>query len=198
MQPDPDRSLVAASAAGDDDAFAALVSRYQVRIVNLARALTADDGEAEDLAQETFIRVFKAIGRFRGDSTFRTWLYRVAVNVIHSHLKNRARRWRWFGPSLDEDDSAGQQHPALAVPATIEDAAARRQVIDRALGSLPPDMRIAVTLRDVHAFEYAEIAAMLRIPIGTVESRIFRARQRLRPLLAPLLSTGKPLPGRAG
>lgn len=188
MQPDPDRSLVEASAAGDHDAFAALVLRYQAPIVNLARALTADDGEAEDLAQETFIRAYKAIGRFRGDSAFRTWLYRVAVNVIHSHLQRRARRWRWFGPSLDERESTKQQASALSMPATVEEDTARRQLIDRALASLPADMRAAVTLRDMYGFDYAEIADMLGIPIGTVESRIFRARQRLRPLLAPLLS----------
>lgn len=198
MQPDPDRSLVAASAAGDAEAFAALVARYQAAIVNLARALTADDGEADDLAQETFVRAYRSIGRFRGDSTFRTWLYRVAVNAIRSHLKKRARRWRWFGPSLDERDRAGRESPALATPATLEDDAARRQLIDRALASLPADLRIAVTLRDVQGFEYGEIAALLGIPIGTVESRIFRARQRLRPLLAPLVEGGRTAPGRAG
>ncbi len=198
MQSDPDRDLVRASATGDHDAFAALVSRYQVPIVNLARALTGEDGEADDLAQETFIRAYKAIGRFRGESTFRTWLYRVAVNVIQSHLRTRGRRRRWFGPSLDEDGHDNHQQSALAVPADIEDAAVRRQLIDRALASLPADMRTAVTLRDIHGFDYAEIAAMLGVPIGTVESRIFRARQRLRPLLAPLISTGKTLPGRAG
>jgi len=198
MQPDPDHSLVSASAAGDADAFAALVTRYQRSIVNLARALTADDGEADDLAQETFIRAYKAIGRFRGDSTFRTWLYRVAVNVIQSHLKKRARRWRWFGPSLDEQGAAGRESPALATPATLENDAVRREMIDRALASLPEDMRIAVTLRDVQGFDYAEIAAMLGIPIGTVESRIFRARQRLRPLLAELIGPPRTSRGRAG
>ncbi len=198
MQPDPDRSLVALSAAGDADAFAALVSRYQASIVNLARAMTADDGEADDLAQETFIRAYKAIGRFRGESTFRTWLHRVAVNVVQSHLKKRARRRRWFGPSLDDHDAAGQESPALATPATLEDDAARRELIDRALATLPADMRMAVTLRDVQGFDYAEIAAMLDIPIGTVESRIFRARQRLRPLLAALVGDRGPQPGRTG
>jgi RNA polymerase sigma-70 factor (ECF subfamily) len=198
MQTDPDRSLVALSAAGDADAFAALVARYRASIVNLARALTADDGEADDLAQETFIRAYKAIGRFRGDSTFRTWLHRVAVNVVQSHLKKRARRWRWFGPSLDEQDAAGQESSVPATPATLEDDAARRELIDRALASLPADMRIAVTLRDVQGFDYAEIAEMLGIPLGTVESRIFRARQRLRPLLAALVDSRPPLRGRAG
>ncbi len=191
MQSDPDRSLVMASAAGDHEAFGALVARHQASIVNLARALTSDDGEADDLAQETFIRAYKAIGRFRGDSTFRTWLHRVAVNVIQSHLKKRARRWRWFGPGIDRDEAGTANRPEMSVPATAEDEAARRQMIDRALAALPPDMRIAVTLRDVQGFEYAEIAAMLGLPIGTVESRIFRARQRLRPLLAPLLAPGK-------
>jgi RNA polymerase sigma-70 factor (ECF subfamily) len=190
MQSDPDRSLVASAAKGDADAFAGLVARYQASIVNLARALTADDGDADDLAQETFIRAYKSIGRFRGDSTFRTWLYRVAVNVIQSHLKKRARRWRWFGPSLDEQAMTGNESSALATPSTLEDDTVRREMIDRALAALPADMRIAVTLRDVQGFDYAEIATMLGIPIGTVESRIFRARQRLRPLLASLVGSG--------
>jgi len=198
MQPDPDRSLVDAAATGDRDAFDALVLRYQARVVNLARALTADDGEADDLAQETFIRVYKSIGRFRGQSTFRTWLYRVAVNVINSHLKSRTRRWKWFGRSLDQRvaDRGGERAAAQAVspaPAVDEDAA-RRQLIDRALASLSPEMRTAVTLRDLHGFDYAEISMMLGIPIGTVESRIFRARQRLRPLLAELIE-GPAKPG---
>jgi RNA polymerase sigma-70 factor (ECF subfamily) len=190
MQPDPDRSLVDAASAGDRDAFSALVLRYQVRIVNLARALTADDGEADDLAQETFIRAYKGIGRFRGESTFRTWLYRVALNVINSHLKSRAKRWHWWGRSLDEREFDGETDRAakLQSPSTpIDEDTARRQLIDRALTSLPAEMRTVVTLRDIHGFDYAEISAMLGIPMGTVESRIFRARQRLRPLLAELI-----------
>jgi RNA polymerase sigma-70 factor, ECF subfamily len=190
MQSDPDRPLVQAAAEGDRDAFGALVLRYQAAIVNLARTLTGDAGEAEDLAQEAFIRAYKAIGKFRGDSAFRTWLYRVAVNVIQSHLASRNRRWRLWGrpPTRDEDG------PAREVPSnapTVEDAALRRQMIERALASLPADMRIAVTLRDVQGFDYAEIAQLLGVPIGTVESRIFRARQRLRPLLAPLIGVGR-------
>ncbi len=192
MQSDPDRGLVTAAAGGDADAFGVLVARYQSAIVNLARSMTADDGEADDLAQETFLRVYKSIGRFRGDSAFRTWLYRVAVNVVQSHLKKRARRWRWFGPGLDDQAGTGSESPALAAAPTFEDDAARREMIDRALATLPADMRIAVTLRDVQGFDYAEIAAMLAIPLGTVESRIFRARQRLRPLLASLVGSGRP------
>ncbi len=191
MQPDPDRALVEAAARGDGDAFGALVTRYQSRIVNLAQALTADAAEADDLAQEAFIRAYKAIGKFRGDSSFRTWLYRVAVNVINSHLAARARRWKWWGRSLDARPADGggmdlAPEVAAAGPPIDEDMA-RREAIDRALAALPADMRVAVTLRDIHGFDYAEIAAMLGVPIGTVESRIFRGRQRLRPLLAGLI-----------
>jgi RNA polymerase sigma-70 factor (ECF subfamily) len=193
---DPDRSLVDAAAAGDRDAFGALVSRYQSRIVNLARTLTSEAAEADDLAQETFVRAYKSIRRFRGDSAFRTWLYRVAVNVIHSYLASRSKRWRWFGGTGDERDAEMAKVPESRGGRAIEDAVVRRDLIDRALASLPPDMRIAVTLRDMHGLEYAEIAAALKIPIGTVESRIFRARQRLRPLLAPLVGAGGA--GRAG
>ncbi len=186
MQPDPDRGLVDAAARGDADAFGALVLRYQSRIVNLARALTGDDGEAEDLAQEAFVRAYKAIGKFRGDSSFRTWLYRVAVNVINTHLRNRSRRWTLWGRRTDEAGDAAPPEPAAA-DAPIDEDLARRQMIDRALASLPAEMRVAVTLRDIHGFDYSEIALMLDVPIGTVESRIFRGRQRLRPLLAGLI-----------
>jgi RNA polymerase sigma-70 factor (ECF subfamily) len=192
MQPDPDRSLVEAAAAGDRDAFGALVVRYQSRIVNLARVMVGDAAEADDLAQDVFIRAYKAIGKFRGESAFRTWLHRVAINVIQSHLASRSRRWRLWGTARPRTDD---EHDRVAdVPSTapsVEDDAVRRQVIDRALASLPPDMRAAVMLRDVQGFEYAEIADILGVPIGTVESRIFRARQRLRPLLAPLIGVGR-------
>jgi len=110
---DPDRALVAEAAAGGREAFDELVGRHQARIFNLARALVGDDGEADDLTQETFIRVWRALGRFRGDSAFRTWLYRVAINVIRSHLAARSRRravWGWWWP-----DTPGGAKTALDV-----------------------------------------------------------------------------------
>lgn len=185
---DPDRALVAEAAAGGREAFDELVSRHQARIFNLARALVGDDGEADDLAQETFIRAWRALGRFRGDSAFRTWLYRVAINVIRSHLAARSRRravWGWW-----RHDTPGGMRTALDVAdaTDMERDAMRRELIDRALAALPPDLRMAVTLRDVEGLEYREIADALGVPIGTVMSRISRARARLRPLLAPLLS----------
>ncbi len=152
----------------------------------LVRILTAGDGDSEDLVQETFVRAFRGIGRFRGDSTFRTWLHRIAVNVIRSHATRRGRRLEMQLPEGDDDGE-----PALArLPSAedLEDATVRRQMIDRALASLPEGMRLLVTLRDVQGLDYREIAAITGLPMGTVESRIFRGRRRLRPLLAPLLA----------
>lgn len=179
---DEDRALVETAAAGDRDAFDALVRRHQVSIVNLAAALTGGSPDAEDLAQEVFVRAWRGLGRFRGDSSFRTWLHRVALNVIKSHFGRTARLRRLFqaphGDSPDPD--------AAADPSDLERDMLRRDAIDRALGALPDDLRIAVTLRDVQGLEYREIAELTGVPVGTVESRIFRARQRLKPALASL------------
>jgi RNA polymerase sigma-70 factor (ECF subfamily) len=185
--PDPDRALVAQASAGSREAFDELITRHQARIFNLARTLVGDDGEAEDLAQDTFVRAWRAIGRFRGDSAFGTWLYRVAINVIRSHLARRAR-WRLVWGWWPEEGTPTP--PDVPDGVDYEADVARRDVIDRALAELPPDQRVAVTLRDVEGFDYREIADLLGVPIGTVMSRIFRGRARLKPRLAPLV--GRP------
>ena len=181
---DVDQELVAQAAAGSREAFDDLVRRHQVSIVSLARALTNGSADAEDLAQEVFLRVWRGLRGFRGDSTFRTWLHRVAVNVIHSHHGRVSRLRRLFqpapaGPAEDPIERA-------ADPLNVESDLVLRDAIDRALASLPEELRVAVTLRDVQGLDYKEIAAVLEVPIGTVESRIFRGRQRLKPLLEPL------------
>ena len=193
---DLERELAEQAASGDTDAFGELVRRYQSRIVNLARAL-ANDADAEDLAQDAFIRAYRGIGRFRGDSTFKTWLYRIAINVIHSHMDHRRRWSRIWGRSLD-DGLADVQHAGFS-QAGFDEALVARDAIDRALAKLSPDLRVAVALRDLQGLEYREIADTLGIPIGTVESRIFRGRQVLKPLLAPLAdpSTDRRRPARA-
>jgi RNA polymerase sigma-70 factor, ECF subfamily len=179
---DVDALLVDRAAGGDRDAFDELVRRYQARIFNLARALTANGAEAEDLAQEAFVRAFRGIRRFRGDSSFRTWLYRIAVNVIYTHL---GRRQQSGGVWQQAGSSAGEA-AELADPGNFEDDLVRREAIDIALSALPEDQRIAVVLRDVEGFSYREIAEATGTPLGTVESRIFRARERLREALAPM------------
>lgn len=176
--------LVEAAAGGSREAFDDLVRRHQGAIVGLARVMTAGRGDAEDLAQEVFVRAWKSLRSFRGDSTFRTWLHRVAINVVRTSQSRQGRMMRMFTAAReDRPDPPSEAEP---VDATL----ARRQVIDRALASLPEDLRLAVTLRDLQGLDYREIAALLDLPLGTVESRIFRARQRLKPLLAPLFRPG--------
>jgi RNA polymerase sigma-70 factor (ECF subfamily) len=190
---DPDRTLVAEAAAGSREAFDELVRRYQARIYGLARTLTGGDADAEDLVQETFVRAFRAVRGFRCESSFHTWLYRIAVNVMKSHLERRRRLDRVTARPAGETFTSMTEH--VASVEDVEATVARRQTIDRALASLPEDLRIVVTLRDVQGLEYREIATITRVPMGTVESRLFRARQRLRPLLEPLI--GKASDGRA-
>ncbi|HEX9366267.1 MAG TPA: sigma-70 family RNA polymerase sigma factor [Vicinamibacterales bacterium] len=180
---DPDRALVEAAAGGSRDAFDELVRRHQAAMIRLARVLTSGRGDAEDLAQDVFVRAWRSLRSFRGESTFRTWLHRVAINVIRTSQSRQGRLMRVFVSRDREDpppDPASGEEP---VDATL----ARRQVIDRALAALPDDLRVAVTLRDMQGLDYKEIAAALDVPIGTVESRIFRARQRLKPLLEMLM-----------
>jgi RNA polymerase sigma-70 factor (ECF subfamily) len=182
---DVDEVLVAQAARGNRDAFDELVKRYQSRMFQLVRILTRGDADAEDLVQDTFVRAYRAVRRFRGDSTFRTWLHRIAVNVVRSHLTRR----RVGRGSMRLE--TGEEEAAMARVASAEDlesAVVRRRMIDQALAQLPADLRVLVTLRDVQGLEYREIAAITRLPIGTVESRIFRGRRRLRPLLEPLMT----------
>ena len=183
---DADRALVEAAAGGDRDAFDELVRRHQSAIVGLCRALIEGRGDAEDLAQEVFVRAWKSLRTFRGDSSFRTWLHRVAINVARTHHANRGKLMRLFRPP-----SPHEEDPPDTVEG-IDTRLARRDLVERALATLPPDLREAITLRDLQGLDYREIAHALDVPIGTIESRIFRARQRLRPLLAPLVQGRTP------
>ena len=181
---DPDQALVTAAQAGDTEAVDTLIRRHQARIFNFALALTANSADADDLAQETFVRAFRGLRRFRGESSFRNWLYRIAANAARSRHGKRARQAAVWDARVEADDLA-ERHPAGA-GSSVEQTMMQRQALDRALASLPAQMRAAVVLRDVEGLEYREIAATLGIPVGTVMSRIFRARRLLRPMLAEL------------
>jgi RNA polymerase sigma-70 factor (ECF subfamily) len=182
---DSDRALVDAAAAGDREAYDELVRRYQVQILSLARALLGGSADAEDIAQEVFVRAWRSIRGFRGEGTFRAWLHRVAVNLLHSHQRYLTRERRFFRTRDAKDDDASEAE-RMPSPFDLEHAVTLRLAIDRALAQLPMEYRSAVVLRDIQGLDYKEIAETLGVPIGTVESRIFRGRHRLRMLLDPL------------
>ena len=186
---DPDGAAVADARTGDTRAFEVLVIRYQTRLVNYAAALIGDSGAAEDVAQEAFVRAWRGLGRFRGESSFRTWLYRIATNVARTHRERRGRQSEIVGRSLDDETGAPAAGEVPSAEAGVEASLATREAIDRALAELPEELRLAVVLRDVEGLDYKEIAGVTGAPIGTVESRIFRARRRLRTLLRPLAGT---------
>ncbi len=190
--PDPDRAAVAGARAGDAGAFETLVLRHQARIVNYASALVRDAGAAEDVAQETFVRAWRGLGGFRGESSFRTWLYRIASNVARTHADRRGRQARFADRSLDDGDEGLQADDVPSGAPDAETALVTREAIDRALAELPEELRTALVLRDVEGLDYKEIAGVTGAPMGTVESRIFRARRRLRTLLRPLVAARSP------
>ena len=185
---DEDRALVDRARLGDEDAFGDLVRKYQHRIVNFARALVAETADAEDVSQEAFLRAFRALRQFRGQSTFKTWLYQIVANTARTHAgRRRAKREvqpldsAQGGPQ--DRESGAVRWASMASAENVEGDVILRDRLDRALAALPVELRETVVLRDVEGWDYREIAAALDIPIGTVESRIFRARQRLRQLL---------------
>jgi len=180
--PDDDLDLVAKARAGDLDAFGTLVTRHQHRLVRFVRVMMSsapDRDAAEDVAQEAFLRAYRALGQFRGQSTFRTWLYQIATNVARTHSAKRRDRKETQEPETqyERDRPSGEN---------IERRVIAHDQLRQALQELPDDWREAVVLRDIEGLEYKEIAELLKIPIGTVESRIFRGRQRLK---AALLDT---------
>ncbi len=172
---DPDRALVDRARSGDAEAFSELVRRHQHRLVGFLRALVSRHEEAEDVAQEVFLRAFKSLRQFRGASSFKTWLYQIASNAARTHLGKR--RTEPVAPARDDVDG---DPPEPRDPHDLEGALIARDRLAQALAALPIELREAVVLRDVQGFDYREIAELAGIPIGTVESRIFRGRQRLR------------------
>lgn len=173
---DSDQELIDRARRGDQEAIRLLVERYQRRVIGLVWGLLGNRADAEDVAQDTFLRAFKALGSFRGQSAFRSWLFQIAINAARTARRTREGR---------HEDSAGgtMEMDATAGPDSLERAVVARDRVRRAMATLPSDLREAVILRDVNGLDYREIAQVLGIPMGTVESRIFRGRARLRQAL---------------
>ena len=184
-----DEELVRRVQRGDVAAFDLLVRKYQHRIAALIGRYVADWSEVQDVAQETFIRAYRAIGNFRGDAQFYTWLHRIAVNTAKNHLVAHNRR----PPTDDIDVSDAEQFESglrLRDNDTPERELMRQQLeqtVLRAVEELPPELRDAITFREVEGMSYEEIAERMQCPIGTVRSRIFRAREAIDARMKPLL-----------
>jgi RNA polymerase sigma-70 factor (ECF subfamily) len=186
-----DQALVARVQRGDSLAFDLLVRKYQHRIAALISRYIKDWSEVQDVAQETFIRAYRAIGNFRGDAQFYTWLHRIAVNTAKNHLVAHNRR-----PPTDDIDVSDAEHFDSGIRLRDNDTPERelmRQEIEtavmRVVDKLPTELREAITLREVEGLSYEEIAERMQCPIGTVRSRIFRARDAIDEALRPLLDT---------
>lgn len=187
-----DQELVRRVQQGDSAAFDVLVRRHQHRILALVGRYVADRSECQDVAQEAFIRAWRAIGTFRGDSQFHTWLHRIAVNTAKNHLVAQGRR-----PPGADIDVADAEHFDGALRMrdndTPERELARNQVeqaVLQAIQALPAELRDAITLREAEGLGYQEIAERMDCPVGTVRSRIFRAREAIDAALAPVLDDG--------
>lgn len=180
---DPDRAAVARVKRGDVDAFDELVRRYEHRIVNFIRTQVSRAVDPEDVAQEVFLRAFRGLKTFRADSSFKTWLYQIATNTSRTHGERASRRKEDAVGTLGDDGPDGP--PPARSDEDLEAQIVLRDRLDRALATLPEEQRQVVVLRDVEGFDYREIAKLVGVPMGTVESRLFRARARLRSLLRP-------------
>lgn len=189
---DIDQQLVVRAQQGEKHAFELLVAKYQRKLLRLISRLVRDPAEAEDVAQEAFIKAYRALPQFRGDSAFYTWLYRIGVNTAKNFLVSQGRR----PPSSTEKDNEEAE--------TFEDADALRDIntpesillskeiattVNTAMAKLPEELRTAISLREIEGLSYDEIAEVMNCPIGTVRSRIFRAREAIAAELRPLLGT---------
>ena len=189
-QEQSDLALVERVQRGERSAFDVLVLRYQQRVLKLVRRYIRDPMEAEDVAQEAFIKAFRAIGSFRGDSAFYTWIYRIAINTAKNALVASKRRPVNFGIDV-QDPEQGDLEARLTDGETPEQLALTeeiRETVNHAMADLPEELRTAIVLREIDGLSYEEIAASMDCPVGTVRSRIFRAREaidrRLRPIFA--------------
>jgi RNA polymerase sigma-70 factor (ECF subfamily) len=191
---DLDRQLVERAQQGDKHAFELLVSKYQRKLSRLLSRFIRDAGEVEDVAQEAFIKAYRALPSFRGDSAFYTWLYRIGINTAKNYLVAMGRR----APTATEFDSEeaegfddGEQLRDINTPENVLMSKQIATTVNETMERLPEELRTAITLREIEGLSYEEIATIMNCPIGTVRSRIFRAREAIAERLRPLLDTSK-------
>jgi RNA polymerase sigma-70 factor (ECF subfamily) len=184
-----DQVLVERVQKGDKKAFDLLVLKYQHKVANLISRYIRDQSEVLDVTQEAFIKAYRALPKFRGDSAFYTWLYRVAINTAKNHLASQSRR-----PPGDDIEAETAEQMDVGAPLkegdTPERLALQREIaetVQQAMDELPTDLRTAIVLRELEGLTYEEIAQAMDCPIGTVRSRIFRAREAIDARLKPLL-----------
>jgi RNA polymerase sigma-70 factor (ECF subfamily) len=200
--PDSDVMLVQRTLAGEQKAFEMLVIKYQRRVERLIGRMVRDVDLVPDIAQETFIRAYRALGQFRGDAQFYTWLYRIAVNTAKKQLMELKRDpliYQSQMKSSDDDETSGSERELNfgavdeATPEALLATKEIAQAVDAVMEDLPEELRMAITLREIEGLSYEEIAQALECPIGTVRSRIFRAREAISNRIRPMLDrqTGK-------
>jgi RNA polymerase sigma-70 factor (ECF subfamily) len=184
-----DEELVLRVQQGDKSAYDLLVIKYQHRIIQLVNRYIKDSSDAQDVAQEAFIKAYRALGNFRGESAFYTWLYRIAINTAKNYLMSRSRRSA--DAQVDVQDAEQiEKAPQLQGMETPERQLLNEEIVETiktAIAKLPEEMRIAIMLREFEGMSYEEIAQAMDCPVGTVRSRIFRAREAIDSKLTPLL-----------
>lgn len=189
-----DQQLVERVQRGDKAAFDLLVIKYQRKIFRLLSRLIRDAAEIEDVAQEAFVKAYRALPNFRGDSAFYTWLYRIAINTAKNYLVSQGRRAPTSTQSDVEDAETFDDGDHLRDLNTPDSMLVTKQVgeaVNRAIDQLPEDLRTAIVLREIEGLSYEEIAESMQCPIGTVRSRIFRAREAIALELRPILDIAK-------
>lgn len=187
---DIDAQLVMRVQNGDKRAFDLLVLKYQRRVMRLLSRLINNNADIEDVAQETFIKAYRALPNFRGDSAFYTWLYRIAINTANNWLKSQQRRPQTIDLLKNNENETFDLIDSLTDENTPEAMLASQQIahtVNQAMQELPPDLKMAISLREIEGLSYAEIAQTMQCPVGTVRSRIFRARDFINFKLRPVL-----------
>ncbi len=189
-----DRQLVERAQRGDKRAFELLVIKYQRKLARLLSRLIRDPAEIDDVSQEAFIKAYRALPSFRGDSAFYTWLYRIAINTAKNYLVSTGRRTTSTSELEGEDGENFEENELLGDWNTPEAELMSKEVmqtVNASMDALPEELRTAITLREIEGLSYEDIAGIMNCPIGTVRSRIFRAREAIAERLRPQLGTSK-------